>query len=117
MHGCTRRGAFSRCYLVMSLAGFMPAQIADSTPLGFVSQTRGKWVRESDKKVLETGDPVFPHTYVLTDHTETGLIRVALFDGTIWTQNCLKSNPCEGSYAIKTPPQQTQGLLPFNKLF
>lgn len=112
------RAAFGSCSLLIALAGLIPAQANNATPVGFVFAVRGKWIRESDGKTLEAMDPVFPHTYVITDRTETGFIRVALFDkGTVWGPQCSKSSPCQGSYGLVPPHVDPRGFPAFVRTY
>lgn len=90
------------------------AQESGLTPTGFVAQVRGTWTRVRDEKQLSTGDAIFPNTTVQTKQITGSAIRIAMFDGTVWTRRCAVEQPCDGgSYAVPTPREQEHGFLNF----
>jgi hypothetical protein len=90
------------------------AQDYGTTPIGFVARLQGKWVRVSDGKELITGDVIFPNTTVRTKELTESSIRIAMFDGTVWTQKCVPQPPCDaGSYAVPSPSVDQHGFLSF----
>jgi hypothetical protein len=90
------------------------AQASDLTAVGIVAGIKGKWSRvKGDKKLLEVGDEIFPGTTVRTEASTVNFLKVALFDGKVWNQACSVPKPCEGSWAIPSPPPPERGFLVF----
>jgi hypothetical protein len=90
------------------------AQESGLTPIGFVAQVHGTWTRVRDETELSTGDAIFPNTTVRTKQTTDSFIRIAMFDGTVWTRRCAAQQPCDaGSYAVPTPHELEHGVLSF----
>ena len=90
------------------------AQERGLSPVGFVAQVHGTWTRVRDEKELSVGDAIFPYTTVRTKQPIDSSIRIAMFDGTVWTRKCAPQQPCDtGSYAVPSPQAQEHGFLSF----
>jgi hypothetical protein len=117
MPASSLRAVFGACHLLLAGAGLTTAQANKAAPIGFVSEVNGKWVRESDGTPFRVLDPVFPRTYVITERTETGSIKVALFDGTVWGPKCSKASPCEGAYGLAPSHADPRGFPAFVRTY
>ena len=108
---------FLRFALMCAPAVLVPevlsAQGNDLTAVGIVAEVKGKWSRVRDKKLLDVSDEIFPGTTVRSEASTASSIKVAMFDGSVWNKVCSIQAPCNGSYAIPSPPQPERGFLAF----
>jgi hypothetical protein len=96
----------------------LPAQNDDAGPIGIVSRLKGNWTRVRDQKSLTPGDEIFSNNTVRCDPSTSNAIRIALFDGSVWSKICTAEDPCDGgSYRVPTPPTPERSLLGFLKTY
>lgn len=108
----------SSCAILLALLGVvrLSAQ-SDSEPIGIVSRLKGDWTLVREQRILAAGDEVFSNNTVRSDPSTSNEIRIALFDGSVWSKVCTTQEPCEGSYRIPTPAAQERSLLGFLKTY
>ncbi len=109
-----RKASSTAVYAALLATLPISAQSADVEPIGIVSQLQGKWTRARDQKVLADGDEIFPNNTVRCDPSTTNTIRIALFDGSIWSKVCTPEDPCDGGtyrVAFTTPDRTFLGFL------
>jgi hypothetical protein len=96
----------------------LSAQNDDVEPIGIVSRLDGEWTRVRDQKSLTPGDEIFFSNTVRCDPSTSNAIRIALFDGSVWSKVCTTQDPCDGgSYRVPTPPTLDRSLLGFLRTY
>ena len=94
----------------------LSAQNVEVEPVGIVSQLKGEWTRVRDQKVLLQGDEILPNDTVRSRPSTIDAIRIAMFDGTVWSKICTLADPCDGgSYRLSVAPVPYRSLPAFFK--
>ena len=93
----------------------LTAENGDLVAVGLVVERKGKWIRVQEKKVLEPYDEVFPRTTLQTEASTTNSIKIAFFDGRVWSQTCSVQDPCGRSYNIPSATKAKSALMEFLK--
>jgi hypothetical protein len=96
----------------------LSAQNGDVEPIGIVSQLKGNWTRVRDQRSLTPGDEIFSNNTVRCDPSTSNAIRIALFDGSVWSKACTAQDPCDGgSYRVPTPATLDRSFMGFLKTY
>jgi len=100
--------------LALSAALTLLAQSVGSEPVGIVSQLKGEWTRVRDHRMLLPADEIFPNDTFRSKPSTNYAIRIAMFDGTIWSKICSSADPCDGgSYRLPTESVPRRTLAGF----